>query len=121
MSSLIDPKLTQHFSFVAWIKAEEVDVTGYIIRKAITGSDTSCWAWWYPGEFRFGTHDFGLEVLSREHVLRGAGGHPSTTMVLEALVVNGTHATFYSERHGLHHPEVCPCFSYIPPESRRCC
>ena len=108
LSSRIDPRLTQHFSIVGWVKAEEVDSKGYILRKYIPGSDTSCWAWKYPGEFRFGTHDFGLERLHREHVLYGAGGPPATSLLLEALVVNGSHALFYSERRagGLHRPTV---------------
>ena len=77
-----DLPLGENFTLVAWVKAAG---TGYLLRKHVVGSHTSCWAWHYPGQFRFGGHDFGIVQEPYEHVLGSAHVGPSINTTLEVL------------------------------------
>ena len=106
LPSDLRPRIRTSFTLTSWVASK---VETWIVRTEPRGVQMSsglqtCWAWRYPAELVYGSHDMAIDMPSSRtplSIVKSASPVPDVldTYTMEAVVVNDTHATFYRDAH----------------------
>ena len=97
------PKVSKgSFTMSAWVGRDvNKDEPFNILRQPMASiPELSCWAWYFPGQFRYGAHDFGGDTSesgseAEEVVMSADQTLPTSPLSHEALTVTSERISFY--------------------------